>query len=97
MSGASARGWQSAVTGIAEVTCSSRMRSTLTARRLAMSLESALFIALNPIRNDMTIPTESRLIRVIAMSNSMSVKPASRFLAGGLVTCQLPQRHRPAS
>ena len=45
-------------------------------RRLAISLESDLFMALRATRRVSTIPTESRLISRTAISSSMRVTPA---------------------
>ena len=53
----------------------SRMRSTLETRRLAISLEPDLFMALRATRSVRTMPTESRLSSRTAMSSSISVTP----------------------
>ena len=73
--GASPVVWHSAVTGMMPATCCSRMRSTLATRRLLINLVSVLFIALSATRSEITMPTESRLMRVTAISSSINVTP----------------------
>ena len=86
--------WQSAVTGIIPATSCSRMRSTPTTRRLLISRESTLFIALSPTRNEITIATERRLNRVMAISNSSQRKTRFSFLVSRCERSMAPNEKR---
>jgi hypothetical protein len=57
-----------------------RICCVLKERRLAINFLSAFSIELSPMRNAISMPTESRLSSVTAISSSMSVTPRLRVL-----------------